>query len=84
MIASMGYYLYKENDFIREVTINNSKETNIYLISKEDINVVIKKNATTDKLKINISKETNVAKKIVLLEKMASLKKKESVKDERN
>lgn len=37
-----------------------------------------------EKLKINISKETNVAKKIVLLEKMASLKKKESVKDERN
>lgn len=37
-----------------------------------------------EKLKVNISKETNVAKKIVLLEKMASLKKKESVKDERN
>lgn len=37
-----------------------------------------------EKLKVNISKETNVAKKIVLLEKMASLKKKESVRDERN
>ena len=55
--------LYKENDFIKEVTINNSKETNIYLISKEDINVVIKKNATTDKLKISIDLFDNNAPK---------------------
>ena len=32
-----------------------------------------------EKLKLSISKETNVAKKVVLLEKMATLKKKESV-----
>ena len=55
--------LYEKNDFIKEVTLNNSKQDSVYLISKEDINIVIKKNDTTDKIKISIELFDNNAPK---------------------
>ena len=55
--------LYKQNDVIREVIFSNSKEKITSLISKEDINVILKRNENIDKLTINIDIFDNTAPK---------------------
>lgn len=55
--------LYKQNDVIREVIFSNSKEKITFLISKEDINVILKRNENIDKLTINIDIFDNTAPK---------------------
>lgn len=46
--------LYKSGEIITNVNFNNSKTNNDEIISKEDINIIVKKNMTIDNLKITI------------------------------